>query len=183
MTAMTLPDEPACMALLHKYDTPDHIVFHSKKVWAVGKLLADGLSRNGRPIDTALLRAACLLHDIAKYPCILDGKAWHDRRGEEMLIEEGLPLVGRVVGQHVMLKDFDGVSIREEHVLYYADKRVVHDKVVSLEARFRYLEETYGKTPKAVEGLAWIENKTFRLEEKIFRFLDFEPEDVPNLIE
>jgi uncharacterized protein len=180
---MTIPDQTGCMVLLRKYQTPDHIVLHSQKVWEVAKVVADGLLRNNHQMDMRLLRASCLLHDIAKYPCIVDGKGWHDERGEKILDQEGLPSVARIVVQHVILRDGNGHSIKEEHVLYYADKRVVHDRVVSLEERFLYLEETYGVSPKAVAGLNEMKEKCFKLEKKIFRLLDFQPEDVVGLIE
>ena len=78
------------MALLHKYDTPDHIIHHSRTVWRVARVVAEGFLRNDHPIDMALLKASCLLHDIAKYPCIMDKKGWHDVRGGEMLEQEGV---------------------------------------------------------------------------------------------
>ena len=87
---MTIPDQTGCMVLLRKYQTPHHIILHSQKVWEVARVVAQGLLRSDHQIDMRLLRASCLLHDIAKYPCIVDGKGWHDRRGEEMLNEEGI---------------------------------------------------------------------------------------------
>ncbi|MEJ2718605.1 MAG: HD domain-containing protein [Deltaproteobacteria bacterium] len=180
---MIIPDQAGCMDLLQKYQTPHHIILHSQRVWEVAKLVADGLMRNNHEIDMHLQRASCLLHDIAKYPCIVDGKGWHDERGEKILDQEGLPSVARIVVQHVILRDGNGHSIKEEHVLYYADKRVVHDTVVSLEERFVYLEETYGVSSKAMAGLNEMKEKCFKLEKRIFRLLDFEPEDVVGLIE
>jgi uncharacterized protein len=180
---MTIPDQTGCMVLLRKYQTPHHIVLHSQKVWEVARVVAQGLLRRDHQIDMGLLRASCLLHDIAKYPCIVEGKGWHDQRGEEMLNEEGLPSVARIVVQHVILRDGNGHSIKEEHVLYYADKRVVHDKVVNLDERFLYLEETYGMSPKAIAGLNEMKEKCISLEKKIFGLLDFEPEDIIGLIE
>jgi hypothetical protein len=180
---MTTPDETACMALLNKYHTPDHIVLHSKVVWKVARVVADGLLRNDHPLDIALLQASCLLHDIAKYPCIVDQKGWHDVIGGEMLKEEGLPEIADIVTQHVRLKDHGQGPIREEHVLFYADKRVVHDRVVTLQERFRYLAETYGRTEELVEKLKIMEDRTFSLERRIFQLVDFEPDDVMDLIE
>jgi len=178
----TIPDETACMVLLTKYQTPDHIIMHSRTVWNVAKLVADGLVRGNLPIDIELLKASCLLHDIAKYQCIVDQKGWHDAVGEEMLKEEGLPGIAEIVGQHVRLRNRGQGPIREEHVLFYADKRVVHDRVVTLRERFRYLQETYGRTEELIERLKVMEDRTFLLEERIFKLLDFAPDDVAELI-
>lgn len=178
-----IPDEHECVALLEKYECPDHIVLHSRMVWAVAKVVAEGLLRQGISLDMARLKASCLLHDIAKYPCLRGRKGWHDAVGEEILTHEGFPTLGAIVGQHVILKDGNGGAVREEHVLFYSDKRVVHDQVVSLEQRFRYLAETYGKNPKALAGLEVMKEKTLRLEERLFHFLDFRPEELASLVE
>jgi len=170
------------MALLEKFNTPEHIVLHSRKVWDVARIVAEGLMRNDHSLHMELLRASCLLHDIAKYPCIVDRKGFHDVVGGEMLVEEGLPEVARIVNQHVILRDEGGEVVREEHVLFYADKRVVHDRLVTLEERFEYLANTYGKTQFLLERLGEMREKTFKLEERIFGLLDFDPADLADLI-
>ncbi len=179
---MRTPNEQECLALLDKYQTPDHIILHSRKVWEVGKVLGEGLLRQNHPADLLLIRASCLLHDIGKYPCILDGTKHHDIRGEQILEAEGLPSIARIVGQHVILRSEIEAPLKEEHLVYYADKRVVHDEVVSLDERFLYLKQTYGKTPEAVKWLMLMKQETQRLEEAIFMLLDFGPEDVPTLL-
>ncbi len=103
--------------------------------------------------------ASCLLHDIGKYPCILDGSGYHDVRGEKILEEEGYSDVARIVVQHVVLRG-PSFPIREEHVLFYSDKRVVHDELVSLDDRFVYLEQTYGTSALAVERLMLMKQET-----------------------
>ena len=179
----TIPDETACLALLNKYHCPEHIIEHSKAVWSVARIVGEGLLRRDHPINMALLNASCLLHDIAKYPCLVEKKGWHDVVGAEMLKEEGLPAIAAIVAQHVRLTDRGDSDIREEHVLFYADKRVVHDKVVTLRERFRYLAETYGRTQELIDKLKIMEDRTIHLEQRIFALLDFSPDDVAALLE
>jgi uncharacterized protein len=178
-----IPSEQDCFGLLEKYRTPHHIVLHSRKVWAVAKVLAEGLLVKALPLDMSLLRASCLLHDIGKYPCIVEGTGYHDVRGEQILEQEGFPAVARIVVQHVILRTDHADGLREEHLVFYADKRVVHDQLVSLDERFVYLEETYGKTSGAVKRLLAMKNETLRLERTIFVHLDFGPADVMGLVE
>lgn len=182
MTIENIPNETECLALLDKYSTPLHIVLHSRMVWEVGKLVGEGLLRQDYHVDMALLRASCLLHDIGKYPCIVDGSGYHDVRGEEILGVEGFPNVARIIVQHVVLRGSKDRPIAEEHILFYADKRVVHDEVVSLDERFIYLEKTYGRSDKAISKLLEMKEETMKLEEKIFLCLDFGPTDVTELI-
>jgi uncharacterized protein len=179
---MRIPDEAECLALLAKYDTPDHIVAHSQKVWEVARVLSDGLLRRNYPINIDLLRASSLLHDIGKYPCIVDGSGYHDVRGEQILQSEGFDAVADIVVQHVVLRRSPIPRIGEEHVVFYADKRVVHDEVVMLDDRFEYLERTYGKTPAAIEYLMVMKRETLELEQRLFTILDFAPADVLELL-
>jgi uncharacterized protein len=183
MATNHIPAEDRCFALLEKYNTPHHIVLHSKKVWDVGKLLAEKLISNHVSLDMPLVRASCLLHDIGKYPCILDGSGYHDVRGEQILEQEGFPDVARIIVQHVVLRGTSADPIREEHVVFYSDKRVVHDQLVSLDERFEYLQETYGSTEWAVERLMQMKEETRRWEKRIFSRLDFGPDDVIDLLE
>lgn len=182
MNLVHVPNELDCIALLEKYDTPVHIMQHSRRVWEVGRLLAEGLLRSNYPLDMDLIKASCLLHDIGKYPCIVEGRGAHDVRGEQILEKEGFPSVARIVVQHVKLRSQKEDPIGEEHVVYYSDKRVVHDEVVSIEERFVYLRETYGRLPDAEKWLEKMKAETLRLERAIFSLLDFSPEDVPGLL-
>ncbi len=183
MNSGKIPGEETCLELLRRYETPDHIILHSKRVWDVGQLLGEALRRNQLSVDMALLRASCLLHDVGKYPCLVDGTRYHDIRGEKILEEEGYPEVARIVVQHVILRSNIRDGIKEEHIVYYADKRVVHDNIVSVEERFKYLLETYGKSKYAMEGLQRMKEGTLELEENLFRHLDFSPEDLVGLME
>ncbi|MGD9817586.1 MAG: HD domain-containing protein [Desulfomonilaceae bacterium] len=181
MILSTIPDEEDCISLLQKYDTPDHIIMHSRKVWEVGKLIGNKVRRHCE-IDMALLRASCLLHDIGKYPSIVEGKKFHDIVGEQILVNEGLSMVGNIIVQHVVLRSDFNVRVAEEHVLFYADKRVVHDNVVSLDDRFVYLIDTYGRNAEAIKRLLEMKQETKRVEEAIFAYVDFSPEDIISLI-
>lgn len=176
-----IPGERGCIALLEKYSTPHHIIRHSQKVWEVGKFLGESMVERNHSIDLRLLRASCLLHDIGKFPCILSGAKNHDMMGKEILQKEGLSNVGEIVSQHVILKGPKNRSISEEHIVFYADKRVVHDEIVSLENRFVYLLNTYGKTSGAVERLLVMKQETINVEKAIFKILKLDPEIITSV--
>jgi putative nucleotidyltransferase with HDIG domain len=176
-----IPDEEKCIAILEKYDTPPHIVSHSRRVRDIARLLGGALRARDYRLDVDLLCASCLLHDIGKYPCIVNGVGRHDVLGEEILTREGFPQIGDIVSQHVFLRD-PGGPIREEHVLFYSDKRVNHDVIVSVSDRFVYLERTYGVTAAGVERLQIMRGITMNLERQIFSTLDFDPRDITALL-
>jgi hypothetical protein len=63
-------------------------------------------------------------------------------------------------------------------VVNYADKRVLHDRVVSLGERFADLMVRYGRTPEARARIAVMELRTQVLEEKLFAPLSLTPPDL-----
>ena len=59
--------------LLAASGTPANVVRHCRAVAAVGEALAQALRPHVSPLDVALVRAGCLLHDIARVlapPCV-----------------------------------------------------------------------------------------------------------------
>ena len=91
--------------------------------------LAMALNKVDVLVDPCLVRAAGLVHDIAK------GQPHHAGAGAALLREFGFPGVADVVARHMTI-DFDGRSIDEGAVLYLADKLIKGEKRVLLEERF-----------------------------------------------
>ena len=130
----------------------DNIRAHSLTVARVAKSLLTGMTEtkgDGRNVpDTDLVLAGALLHDIAKTLC-LGNKCDHAKKGRDICLEHGYPAIGEIVREHVTLKDFSieryaqGIFFAKE-IVYYADKRVRHDSIVSLTERMAYIVERYG---------------------------------------
>ena len=129
------------------------------------------------------VRAGALMHDIAKSMCIESGDD-HSAKGREICIENGLDEIADIVGEHVRIRNHQLESpVSEIEVVFYADKRVNHDVVVSLEERLEYLLERYGR---GIDRYHQAIRKNFEIcrlvEAKIFRGLGFGPEDLPDLV-
>ena len=94
------------------------------------------------------------------------------------------PRIGEIVLYHVNMPPaiFSREDLSSEEIVHYADKRVLHDTIVSLSERFEDLILRYGKTPDARTKLKTLEEQTYRIEEKIFARIDFSPEDLPDRI-
>eukprot|EP01105_Mastigella_eilhardi_P007470 TRINITY_DN18905_c0_g1_i1.p1 TRINITY_DN18905_c0_g1~~TRINITY_DN18905_c0_g1_i1.p1 ORF type:complete len:288 (-),score=69.76 TRINITY_DN18905_c0_g1_i1:95-922(-) len=91
----------------------------------------------------ALVSASAFLHDITKTRS-LTTKEHHDHTAGAEMRARGLRAVARVVEQHVDLRHFDpNDRLRAAEVVCYADKRVKHDAVVSLEERLQDLVVRY----------------------------------------
>lgn len=149
--------------------------------------ILDGLtanrSRQTELPDRELVIAGALLHDIAKTPCLKNG-CDHARTGAEICMNLGYPDVAVIVGEHVVLKDHDpgryqrGLFTATE-IIYYADKRVRHEEIVSLEDRLEYILEHYGmEDPVMYERIRKNFMKCVQLEQFLFSFLYFSPEQL-----
>ena len=62
-----------------------------------------------------------------------------------------------------------GLNTWEEKIVFYADKRVVDDKIVSLEERLKYIKNRYAHiNEKLMDKYSEIEKKILILENEIF---------------
>ncbi len=145
-------------------------------------LLSRELHRAGVLIDGELAMAGALLHDIAKTQC-LDGRCNHAQVGVEICLAHGFPRVAEIVGEHVVLRDFSPAQLSAKEVVYYADKRVNHDRIVSLAERLEYILGRYGNDdPKHMDMIHENFGKCCHIEDLIFSFLDFRPSQVSDLV-
>jgi len=183
MIKMMVPKPEDCFLLLKKFEVPEHIVEHSRRVRGVASYLCRLLNHGGEVLDLARVEAASLLHDIAKVKTRERGEG-HAQAGARLLLELGFPEVAEIVRQHVFLDPgADPGRITEAEVVHYADKRVKHTSVVSLGERFRDLKERYGKSPEALTRLKDLERQNLLLERRLFRKISTRPEALAEIEE
>jgi uncharacterized protein len=180
---MPIPSKSECFAMLGQMKTPEHIVAHSLQVCQVAEVLADALAGCGTGLNRDLVTAAALLHDITKNRSFTTGEN-HAATGASFLAEKGFERVGWIVGQHVILEN-DGarVQISEAAIVNYADKRILHDKLVSLDDRMAYIVECYGTRPAYARRLQRLWKETTVLEKKIWEPLPVTPADLDGLLD
>ena len=111
--------------------TPANVVEHCRAVAAVGERLAASLEPRLPALDVALVRAGCLLHDLARL------QHDHARVAQELFTNFGLPRLAAVIGQHMVIESrFPGApGVTEEELVYLADKLVAEDEFVGLDER------------------------------------------------
>ncbi len=161
----------------------DNIKAHSLKVEQVAHIIAAGLNRNGIYVSLEMVTAGALLHDIAKTMC-LGSEEDHASMGREICINNNFNEIADIVGEHIQLKNQspDG-RISEKEIIYYSDKRVNHNKVVSLDKRLEYLLDRYAKDDEyLIERINDNFRKCREVEKKIFSGLDFSPEDLSEMV-
>lgn len=171
-----IPSRKICYQLIKEMKMFDHIAAHSEQVCRVALCLVAHMNNRSDRLNRNLVQAAALLHDITKTRSFDTGED-HALTGEQFLAERGYPEVGHIVGQHVRLEAyFNGPVPDEAQIINYADKRVLHDEVVSLERRMAYIVERYGKGPGLEERIQWLWKQSRRLEERLFEHIEFAPD-------
>jgi len=166
---------------MNQYGMLENIINHSVEVANLALYLSKELNRKGQRIDLHLVEAASLLHDLTKTESFKT-KEDHAWTGSQLLKEMGYEKVGEVVAQHIWLShEVDPLFVSEEEVVNYADKRVMHDRIVSLEERFNDLRDRYGRNQEGMDYLGRMEKVIQEIENKIFFILQIDPNDLHGL--
>jgi len=178
-----IPSAEECFKYMERYGMLDNIRAHSVVVEKIANLIAHGLRNAGEDISFEIVTAGALMHDIGKTLC-LNTKEDHAAVGKEICLQNNLDEISNIVEEHVTLKDYDpSRAICEKEIIYYSDKRVNHDVVVSLEERLKYIFKRYGRNKEYLYPLIK-ENfdRCKEVEKKLFAKLNFRPEELTGMI-
>jgi putative nucleotidyltransferase with HDIG domain len=180
---VAIPGVNACLELMEQYRMLPNIKDHSIVVAKVAEIITNDLIAAGQDLSLETVIAGALLHDIGKTAC-LDNDDDHAAKGLDICLAHNLETIADIVAEHVILKNYapeNGFS--EKEIVYYADKRVNHDQVVSLEERLTYILERYGMDNE-VRCRAIRKNyaRCRDLEKRMFSMLAFEPAEISDLL-
>ncbi|MSR86944.1 tRNA (adenosine(37)-N6)-threonylcarbamoyltransferase complex ATPase subunit type 1 TsaE [Candidatus Peribacteria bacterium] len=159
---------------------PQHITDHCEAVAALCELLAKHLIEKGHVVRPGALRAAARIHDLFRFLDFRpeghpDGNkhskddiaVWesirasfpgmnHEEACTAFLRKEGYPGIAAIVATHGLKRPPPADGTVEQKLLYYADKRVMLDKVVSLDERFADFSARYGKGQTSEDHNRWL---------------------------
>jgi putative nucleotidyltransferase with HDIG domain len=159
-----IPNRAECEELMARYSMLPNIVEHSLQVMRVSLAVTDNL-KDGVSVNRDLVIAAALLHDITKTRS-LETKERHAYSGGTLLRELGFPSVAEIVEQHVIIHNLNlEGEIEGKEIVYYADKRVMHDTIVTIEERVNDLIKRYGNQ------ILRNKEQVLAVERKIARFM------------
>jgi uncharacterized protein len=198
-----IPSAEGIQKLFTDYHTPHHVVEHCTVVAHVAKFLAEKAVDVDLEVDLQLVVASALLHDIVRYvdfhlfdpadfsikPTQEDisfmqklrkkyEKTHHADAGAEILKEEGFDDIAHIVAQHKFTQISEGFDSFEARIVYYADKRVKHTEVISLQDR---LEDGRRRNQPALIGTSAaieMDAKVFAFEKELCKKLGIKPEEV-----
>jgi putative nucleotidyltransferase with HDIG domain len=187
--------------LYKEFHTPHHVRAHCLKVAMVGEFIAKELNKVGVDVDAQQAWAAGMIHDFVRVvdfselPEDLGTKedqlVWGKLRGEykgrhhadvgaEILKEKGFKALGDTVSRHqtAFIGTEKGPTDWPSMLLYYADKRVSHDKIVSLTDRLDEAWERHFNNRNKTEDEETVMLAIYALEKEIFKPLNITPDDV-----
>jgi len=204
-----LPNRNECLALIRDCHVPAHIVRHSKVTATFAAFLARRLVESGVFVDVELVERACLLHDlfrVCEFPLQdfsgfeqpvteYDKVRWvrlkeqHGRMRHEdaacAYLRDAYPVLAETIRKHrytAIVHDEDKPRTWEEKLVYYADKRVMHDKIVSLRQRLEDAHRRHAALRQAAgiddAQIARIDEAIFELEAELFGPTGLDPDAV-----
>jgi putative nucleotidyltransferase with HDIG domain len=179
-----VPRVEECYALMDEFRMLENIRQHSIIVARVAELIASGLVQGGVDIALDRIIAGALLHDIGKTICLEQGGD-HAQVGREICLRRKLHEVADIVGEHVRLRDFQPHgTISEKEIVYYADKRVNHSSVVTLDQRLHYILDRYGGNNGEICRRIRANFVQCRMvEEKLFARLSYFPTEIAAILD
>lgn len=179
--------------LWDEFHTPLHVRRHCETVADFCAKLGQKLVERGEKLDMGSLRRAALLHDMVRvvdfrkfnpenFPAKPSGKdieVWtglrekyagmhHADAAADLLEERGEHVIAEIVRKHKFVQILDGFETLEEKVLYYADKRVKHDKVVTLGERLEDGKKRNGPDNEDPSVAKKMDDAVFALEKELF---------------
>lgn len=178
-----IPSIADCFRLMDVYRMLPNIRDHSVVVARIAALLVKDLASSDIPLSLDVVIAGALLHDIGKSAC-LDTPENHALKGRQICLAEQLDSIADIVEEHVILKKYaPEMALDEKVIVYYADKRVNHDQVVSLEERLAYILSRYaGNNAKLQTRIRENFNRCLVIEQRIFSQLAFKPSELAERI-
>ena len=209
MKDCSLPTLKECLALLAEYHVPPHMVNHCRAVAKLAVFLAQRLNENAEAVNVTLLERAGLLHDMmrvfdfqqpdynqfernlpqqekakwhrlrAKYKAMTHEDAAYD------VLKERYPVLALTIKRHrymAMLDEKDCPETWEEKLLYYADMRVMHDKIVPLKQRLAEGHKRnihmHGSAAQSKINTAKVDPMIEEMEKEIFEKIGLDPLEV-----
>ncbi len=177
-----VPEDSEIDAWMREVHLPGNIMRHIAKVTEVADEYALTLVKSRHmPLRREALHAAARTHDLLRFvdfktwngdpayaPTDADRKIWgelkdrygtpHEEAAKKFLCERGYDGIGEIVSAHRGMDDQsqENANTTEQKILAYADKRVMFDRRVTLNARFEDFVSRYGNGKESEHHRKWL---------------------------
>jgi uncharacterized protein len=210
---MNIPTKEECYSLIEKYRVPKNVRAHIEQVTKIAVFLAKSLNEKGIAVNVQLVEAGGLLHDVVKaidfvdfyneslsHPLTLEEAYFFssiqdrfpDMKHEDaayVMFADDYPDLARLIRKHGYKNILEQALLPftwEEKVLTYADKRVAHDKIVTLKERFEEGHLRYNTNSSmsvlSKDDLDRIDSEYFKLEKEIFGIIGINPDKIAEFV-
>ncbi len=205
---IALPTREECRALWDHYKTPKHIRRHMEQVNRVAVYLAQRLRRAGKSVNIDLVDRASLLHDTLRVtewktltfeyfpeaPTAEEIQAWEAQRRSipshiphaqvnADLFRDRFPELANVIAVH-SISDAAHLHSWEEKIVHYADRRVSHDRIVTLHERLDEAHQRYARVSgESLERRPDIVAALHRLQDELFSMISEDPDQLAHNLE
>lgn len=177
---VAIPSDAQIAAWRTELRLPENVAAHCDAVADACQRFAESLAANGVVARPALVRAAGRTHDLCRFVDFKPGaaplgyeepaedriawEAWkrahpesatHEEAAEALLREHGFPELARIVGEHSVHFPVERRSCVESHILYYADKRFIGDRPVTVAERHDDFRVRYRNGIQTPENERW----------------------------
>ncbi len=133
------PDKQECLRLLHENKTPEHVIRHCQAVCDTAAAIGEAMNECGYGFDLDLVRAAGMLHDIAR----VEDEHWI--KGGDLVERLGYPQEAAIIRAHMFYTFSPIEAFNETDLVCLGDRLVKEDKYVGLEKRIQYVIEKVEK--------------------------------------
>ena len=117
--------------MIDRLRVPPAVADHGRAVAETAACIANALNEAGLSLNLRLIRAAALVHDMAR------GSVDHAGQGANLLRSLDMHKMAEIVENHMEIAWSEGQQIHEAEVVFLADKLVQEDRYVGLGERFR----------------------------------------------
>jgi len=164
------PSLSQCLIWWDEWDLPENVRQHAQTVAWGAYVMAVMMRNKGIDVDPILTHRGGLLHDIDKIKTIrMDGQ--HGELGANFLMGKGYFLLAAIVREHIMhsiLKPGADDRPWEIKLVYFMDKLVEGDQIVTFDVRQKALKKRYPNYQGAIESA---KSKVWALNDQICSIL------------
>ncbi len=160
------PTVAQCEAWWEAWELPENIRHHVRQVAWAAYVLAVMLRRAGIRVDPILAHRGGLVHDLDKIKTLSKGYQ-HGRVGGDFFEKEGYPDLADIVRGHnldTILQPGAEDRSWEINLVFFCDKLVEGDRIVSLDERFSALDQRY---PEFMQRMAPTQERVMAMSDRI----------------
>ncbi|MCP4574963.1 MAG: NTP transferase domain-containing protein [Deltaproteobacteria bacterium] len=159
---LDIPTQEECREVMDRIAVASQKVRkHGQAVCRMALLLSEALNRHGCSLNTDLVAASALLHDVAR------GQPNHARIGAELLRQMGFYRPADIVALHMDFSKKIAEEVDEAAVVFLADKLICDDRPVDPDRRFKAKIQRYAHDSQAITAIRSRQTQTMNIKQAV----------------